>query len=373
MWLIPLAVLSASALIVVCLVVYVCLRSEIVPAARNRLFEVTSDGIIVLDGRGRVRYLNPAAQKILGVSPSAAVGQTSAKAFAAWPRLVALLVRAAHVSGEVSGDASGLQQHYEVRASPLTRRRLRGTGKVVTLRGVSDGKESHRQLLQGQRTISVLEARERLEGDVAEILLSRVQSRLQEAWQQLGECELMVETDWPKARTSIAAVKQDLDEIREREIRQVSHRLHPLVIRLGLLPALRILVSPYDEYFTLFLNVDPHLIKLDDPLKNQIPEPLRLAVYRIIEQALDNVRRHARAAKVDVSLEIDPSRRLTVAVRDDGSGFDPSAVGRGLGLDSIAGHVDRLGGEWKIETASGFGTTVTAILPLDYAAVAGPA
>jgi signal transduction histidine kinase len=107
---------------------------------------------------------------------------------------------------------------------------------------------------------------------------------------------------------------------------------------------------------------------LDTPVDNALPVPLRLAAYRIVEEALGNVLRHADATHAEVVLQMDGPDRLVVRVRDNGRGCDPAQVRPGIGLSSIAGHADRAGGTWTIESAVGAGTTLSAVLPLSAAA-----
>ena len=103
--------------------------------------------------------------------------------------------------------------------------------------------------------------------------------------------------------------------------------------------------------------------ELDDAANNRIPEPLRLAMYRVLEEAVNNVFRHAGAAHIVVELGLaGPS--LSLLVRDDGCGFDPGAARRGLGLGIVGDRVDQAGGSWSLASAPGRGTTLRALFPL---------
>ncbi|MDH4118216.1 MAG: GAF domain-containing sensor histidine kinase [Acidimicrobiia bacterium] len=82
-----------------------------------------------------------------------------------------------------------------------------------------------------------------------------------------------------------------------------------------------------------------------------------------IREAVSNAVRHADASSV--SVRVDGSQQhLTLVVRDDGVGFDPDTVDRGMGLDNLATRAKRLGGRISIESAEGVGTTVRAELPV---------
>jgi signal transduction histidine kinase len=216
-------------------------------------------------------------------------------------------------------------------------------------------------------------AEERLRREIGEMLHSRVQSRLLVAWHRLGEGIKLVQEQPAQAAALLAEVRDDLDQIREREIRRASHQLHPAVIRVGLAPALRSLGNTFEERFSVDVRVDPAVLALDDPADNQIEEALRLTAYRAVEEALGNVAKHADARQVVVSLALDGPSTLRVTVQDDGRGFDPSRRVDGLGLIGIATRIEAAGGEWGVASAPGAGTTVTLRLPLAWPSPEDPA
>lgn len=101
-----------------------------------------------------------------------------------------------------------------------------------------------------------------------------------------------------------------------------------------------------------------------------LPTPTEVALLRITQEALANVRRHARAGRVTVTLSYMEDVAV-LDVQDDGVGFDPRAAGRtagpeegGFGLAAMRQRVDRLGGSLVIESAPGAGTTLVVELPV---------
>jgi signal transduction histidine kinase len=96
---------------------------------------------------------------------------------------------------------------------------------------------------------------------------------------------------------------------------------------------------------------------------------LEIACFRVVQETLTNVIRHAGAKVVTVKLDVTPEQ-VCIWVRDDGCGFDPDAAVSGvagrrrLGLAGMRERMDLLGGELAIQSAPGKGTTVTATLPL---------
>jgi signal transduction histidine kinase len=105
-----------------------------------------------------------------------------------------------------------------------------------------------------------------------------------------------------------------------------------------------------------------------------LPTPTEVALLRITQEALTNVRRHAHAGRVTVTLSYMDDVAV-LDVQDDGVGFDPRAAGQaaraeegGFGLAAIRQRVDRLGGSLVLESAPGAGTTLVVELPVDDAA-----
>jgi signal transduction histidine kinase len=103
--------------------------------------------------------------------------------------------------------------------------------------------------------------------------------------------------------------------------------------------------------------------------KQRLPSPIETAVYRIVQEALNNILKHAGASRVSVILEL-RSNQLRVIVEDNGQGFDSSAVrfgfgeGHGLGLLGIQERVALIGGNLNIESGAGVGTTLVTRIPV---------
>ena len=218
------------------------------------------------------------------------------------------------------------------------------------------------ELQDSRRQITVAE--ERLRRDIAEMLHSRVQSKLLVAAHQLGQATAMVDDDPEEAKRLLNLSQEQLDDVREREIREASHLLHPSIIKIGLGPAVRSLIGRFEGVFKISLEVDPRLAKLDSIVDNQLPEELRLAAYRSVEEAMGNIARHAKASAAVISLTLTSADELLVNIADDGVGFDSGQLQPGLGLSSIDGRVNQLGGTWHITSQPGQGAKVEVRLPL---------
>jgi two-component system sensor histidine kinase UhpB len=147
-------------------------------------------------------------------------------------------------------------------------------------------------------------------------------------------------------------------------VRQLSLSLRPLQLDdLGLAAALR---SHLDRQATLG-GFAAHPEIQDFPAR--LPPEVETACFRVAQEAVNNIVRHARARNVWLQLAVD-AERLVLAVRDDGAGFDVeaarrrAALGASLGVVSMAERAALAGGTLRIESAPGQGTSVLAGFPL---------
>ena len=101
-------------------------------------------------------------------------------------------------------------------------------------------------------------------------------------------------------------------------------------------------------------------------------EPTRLApslettVYRLVQEALTNVVKHARAARVEIAVA-ETSEHVEITVSDDGVGFDPEASAAGFGLIGMRERASLMEGRLSVESRAGGGTTISCRLPVERA------
>ena len=162
----------------------------------------------------------------------------------------------------------------------------------------------------------------------------------------------------PVARTPLDAIKRYLDAI-EKQIRQVAHELRPRILDdLGLAPALRFLA----DGLSIRRSVS---VTLAVGVAGPLPAPVETAVYRVVQESITNISKHANARHVSVTVEERPGL-LTCRIHDDGVGIKPlQPPGSGLGLIGMHHRVRALGGTLIVDSASDRGTELTAIIPLE--------
>ena len=98
-------------------------------------------------------------------------------------------------------------------------------------------------------------------------------------------------------------------------------------------------------------------------ISDTLSDPLKLCVYRMVQESLNNASRHAHAKNVTVDLK-QSANSISVKIEDDGSGFDPKRT-RGMGLLGMEERVKRLGGTITIESRPGTRTIIRAELPVE--------
>jgi len=208
---------------------------------------------------------------------------------------------------------------------------------------------------------------ENLRRRIAETLHGRTQGRLFFTVRLIDQAERAMREDVETASGYLKAARNLLHQVREEDIRSTSRRLHPAAVGAGLVPAIESLLDTFDESYDIYFDVDPNVETRDHAEGGGFRYDLRLGVYRIVEEALNNIARHAQASKIQLGLSLvqrDGKEFLELTVADNGVGFDPSRQTNGLGLQTIDARVGDLGGEWKLTGAPGRGATLWVCVPV---------
>jgi signal transduction histidine kinase len=215
---------------------------------------------------------------------------------------------------------------------------------------------SHRGAQEGARALRHL-------NEVLEAELKRIAHALHdEAGQLLASVHIAIADVAselpPQARGRLDGVEVLLKQI-EAELRTLSHELRPTVLdNLGLVPALEHLAEKVAKRTGLILSVTGET-------GERLPAAVETALYRIVQEALNNVVKHAHAHSVRIDLQR-TRRKILCAIRDDGVGFDAfdQRGNEGLGLSGIRERLNSLGGSLSVVTEPRRGTTLLADIPL---------
>ncbi len=161
------------------------------------------------------------------------------------------------------------------------------------------------------------------------------------------------------SREGVAKVSRVLDEVAD-QLRRLAHELRPTVLDdLGLLSALEFLSQGVIKRTGLDVRVEGSTAGRLDPI-------IETTLYRVVQEAVLNVVKHARARSVIIRVEHGPTH-IRCSIRDDGVGFDAGGQPkgpRGLGLLGIGHRVETLGGRLEIRTRPGQGTTLVVGIPV---------
>ena len=209
-----------------------------------------------------------------------------------------------------------------------------------------------------KRTVAAQEEERRR---VATEIHDGVTQQLISIWYRVQACERLLERDLPAARGELEVAKSLIGEALN-EARSAIYDLRPATLDdLGLVPAIEALTrrtfGPEVEV-NVATDIPPHL-----------PTHLETALYRICQELLNNVRKHACATRVEVALESETDQ-LRMIVIDDGKGFDVGAYQSlrpetSFGLAGVTERVEMVGGRLDISSEIGRGTRAEIRIPLE--------
>ncbi len=168
--------------------------------------------------------------------------------------------------------------------------------------------------------------------------------------------------DLPKAQQDhLRRIDQLLDQV-EQQLRRYSHELRPTVLDdLGWVPAIRFLAEGVSKRTNL-------PIQIKTTFAGRLPSAVEIALYRLVQEALTNATKHAKASRVLIQVRR-MGQRLCCSIEDDGTGFDVLAVQsdrrrRGLGLIGMQERLSAIGGTFSIDSTPGHGTKLLIGVPL---------
>ena len=329
---------------------------DVVPVARETILERMVDGMLVLDARGRLVDLNPAAQRLLGIPRAKALGRQAADILALHPGLSDICLAATEREVEFLLSADGERRLYAVRASLLIDRRGFRLGRLITFRDITENKRARELLIEQQRALATLQERDR----VARELHDGLGQVLGFVKMQAQAAQGLVARDPGTAESylaQLASVAQDA----HADIRAYILGARTAGADSGFLAPLRHHLERFSSSYGLSveLAVPPQLG--DDAFGPAV----QVQLLRIIQEALTNARKHAHASHVQVKVTLDAGE-VEVVVADDGQGFDPGQIagdGQKYGLRFMRERAEGVGGTVEVQSAPGQSTRVVVRVP----------
>jgi signal transduction histidine kinase len=228
--------------------------------------------------------------------------------------------------------------------------------------------------IEGQnrrRYLETVEARAALEKLSARLVSAQEEERRsisRELHDEVGQTLTAVMVDAANLANRLpqddAVSRKYLENIRSyadrsvNSIRNIALLLRPSMLDdLGLVPALEWQAREISRRSGIQIKVTA------ENVPEALPDPVRTCVYRVVQEALTNISRHAGAKNAVVSVRYSVGT-LNLKIEDDGNGFDPVRT-KGMGLLGMDERVKQLGGRFEVRSKTGEGTTITVNLPVD--------
>nr|NIS61822.1 Two-component sensor histidine kinase [Pseudomonadota bacterium] len=170
-----------------------------------------------------------------------------------------------------------------------------------------------------------------------------------------GLKEINKETAGPRGKRLEAVIPMIQDSI--EEVRKIAMDLRPSVLDdLGILATIAWFCREFQTIYS-GIRIEQQL----DIREGEVPDPLKTAIYRVLQEALNNVAKHSNANLANISLRR-MGGMIGLVIEDNGMGFDLEEASRkGLGLSSMKERIELSDGSFTIESAKGAGTIIRAI------------
>ena len=337
------------------------------------IIESAMDALITVDEDQRILLFNSAAERIFLCPALEAVGSSL-------DRFIPERFRAAHrahiVRFGATGDTTrkmggrlalfGLRSNGEEFPIDASISQVAVKGKklfTVILRDVTERKVAEEALAHSYAELRAMSA---AMNEVREAERTRIARELHD---ELAQSLTAVKMDvaWLAARLTREQVpllnrtekmRQLVDDT-VKSVRRIASDLRPVMLDdLGLMPSIENLAHAFTERTGIAVNLNM------DAAGYEFHDPLATAVYRIAQEALTNVARHAEATEVDLTVLLE-SGRLRVDIRDNGRGFTPDPAHKSYGILGIKERAQTIGGVAEIRSVPEGGTLVQILIPAE--------
>jgi PAS domain S-box-containing protein len=340
------------------------------PAAQQTALAQMSEGIIVLDARSRVASVNPAASVMLGIPIGRARGRLLRELLPASVELPAWSAgyptKKASEPAEINFDSDTGEHRgehwYAVELSPLSDFRGQRIGSLLMLRDITEQKRAQAQALEQERALATLRERERL----ARELHDGVTQLLAAAHLQVNTAQLLL------ARGQDAQLQGCLNTLAATTLQAEADLREYLLGVKSMNNGAKPMFATLREYLVQFTRLYGIPVELAVPAALEaegLPPVVEVQLVRIIQEALTNVRKHARCTSASCRACITfalAGAYVRVVITDDGDGFDPAAnvsADSRYGLRAMEERAQAVGGKVAVTSGPNQGTQVTVMVP----------
>jgi len=324
------------------------------------LLENLPDLVTRLDRRGRCLYVNPPVAQVFGLPADRFIGKTM-RALGLDHRglMEEALQRAIDqdvpVMVEVPWDGPDGERFFEFRYMP----ERDDSGGVTTVLGIAREVTERKRAeeLVREFTFRREAAREEERKHIARELHDELGQILSALRLEVATLRMRFAQNHPDVAERAANMLVLVDSV-IRVQRDLVSSLRPVVLDMGIGPALEWLVSEFVEHSGVRCE-----LQMSETQLNLDPDQTTM-VFRIVQESLTNIVRHAHARRVDITLARRPDGYL-LTVRDDGKGFDPAARrdAKSLGLIGLQERAQMLGGQVSISSSDDAGVSIAVAFP----------
>jgi len=332
---------------------------SILPLAQEAAVMNMIDGLLVVDEQGYIADMNPAAQTTLVGLPAKIGGRIETLA-AAWPPLLEAFDQNTRQAVEAVREYPGEGTRYFALAVTLLEIGDYKLGQVVLIKDVTRQKLDQMKILETETALSILAERERLGRELHDgpvqtwnFLHLELQSlRLLLGGGQIEDGEKQVER-------LIGIVKEENTNARESIVglKRSTASSQDFVANL----------NNYLAWYEKTNGIATCLTLPEEPLASLFSQTSEVQLLRIIQEALTNIRKHAKARHARIVIE-KTEGQVMVLVEDDGCGFDRATLpagGKNFGMQIMAERAAEAGGSLQIESKPGEGTKVKVYFCLE--------
>jgi PAS domain S-box-containing protein len=262
----------------------------------------------------------------------------------------------------ISRDKLEMRVHERTKELEAVNETLRAENEE-RLRAEIELRESENHLRELSMALLSAQERERklIAGEIHDSLgasLAAAKFKAESVLNEMGDSN-------PQTRLAFESVIPLIQETMD-EARRIQMSLRPSMLDdLGILAAVNWLCRQFESTYS---NI--RIKKEIDIQEHEVPESMKIVIYRILQEALNNIAKHSKASVALLSLR-KAEQAMQLVIRDGGQGFDPEeaysrrGATKGLGLDSMRERAELSGGSFSIESSKGAGTVIRATWPLN--------
>jgi len=329
--------------------------------------------VSISDGEGKVVYVNRYYEKIYNKSPDSWLGSRCSELFGNKAELDVAQHEETVLKNEDQEEIEEVRVGNR-RVTFLTKTFPIGQGAYPLLNGrialdISKRKRLYKKLRDKENEVTTLsnkilnvheEERKLIARELHDTVASSLSAIKLSLERNLNQHEEATKYPPPTLEEIIAMVERTINEVRK-----IMGDLRPSMLDdLGIVPTISAYCREFEKIHPSFTVQKQTRIE-----ENEVPEHLKVAIFRILQEALTNVGKYSNGNAVSVSLG-KTGGSIEFSVRDNGRGFSPNShasrtITEGLGISSMRERTRLSGGYFSIDSLEGAGTTVKAIWPLD--------